>query len=144
MKTVFKYDLQVQQTLILLLAAAFFTNIISGKDLFFMLFVIIFFLLATVQYTVNVIKFFSSDYIKTDSRKAYMFISTYVVATFLSGIGSAALNIHGLENILGIMVISWLVVPPVLIIQSLLISYFDAKSREMADPGIKTYSDHTL
>ncbi|WP_027386072.1 hypothetical protein [Chryseobacterium gregarium] len=144
MKTVFKYDSQVQQTLILLLAAAFFISIISGKDVFFILFAIMFFLLAAVQYTVNVMKFFSRDYIKTDSRKAYMFISTYVVVTFLSGIGSSALNIPGLENILGIMVISWLVVSPVLMIQSLLISYFDAKNREMADPGIKTYSDHTL
>ncbi len=103
-----------------------------------------FFCWLAVQYTVNVMKFFSRDYIKTDSRKAYIFISTYVVVTFLSGIGSSALNIPSLENILGIMVISWLVVSPVLIIQSLLISYFDEKNREMADPGIKTYSDPTF
>jgi hypothetical protein len=142
MKTIFKYDSQIQQTLVLLLIIIFFTLIISGKDLFFTFFIIVFLLLATVQYTLNVLKFFNKNYLNTDSRKAYLFISTYVVISFLTAIGSAALNINALQSISEIMTLPWLVVSPVLIIQSLLISYFDEKNQKAADMNISAHIDY--
>ncbi len=142
METIFKYDVKIQQTLVLLLIIIFFTLIISGKDLFFMFFIIVNFVLATVQYTLNVLKFFNKNYLKTDSRKAYLFISTYVVISFFTAIGSAALNINALYSIVKIMVISWLVVSPVLIIQSLLISNFDEKNKKAADMNVSAHIDH--
>lgn len=130
MKAIFKYDAKIQQTFILLFVVIVFAGIISGENFFFRLIVIVFFLLATVQYTLNVLKFFNNNYLNTDSRKAYMVISTYVVISFFTSIGSAALNINALQSIVKTMVISWLIVSPVLIIQSLLISYFDEKIKK--------------
>jgi hypothetical protein len=142
MKTIFKYDVKIQQTLVLLFVVIIFAGIISGENFFFALIVIVFFLLATVQYTLNVLKFFNKNYLNTDSRKAYLFISTYVVISFFTSIGLAALNINALQSIVKTMVISWLIVSPVLIIQSLLISYFDEKNQKASDMNISTHIDH--
>jgi hypothetical protein len=142
MKTIFKYDVKIQQTFILLFVVIVFAGIISGENFFFGLIVIVFFLLATVQYTLNVLKFFNKNYLNTDSRKAYLFISTYVVISFLTAIGSAALNINALQSISEIMTLPWLVVSPVLIIQSLLISYFDEKNQKAADMNISAHIDY--
>jgi hypothetical protein len=142
MKTIFKYDVKIQQTFILLFVVIVFAGIISGENFFFGLIVIVFFLLATVQYTLNVLKFFNNNYLNTDSRKAYLFISTYVVISFFTSIGLAALNINALQSIVKTMVISWLIVSPVLIIQSLLISYFDEKNQKAADMNISAHIDY--
>lgn len=142
MKAIFKYDVKIQQTFILLFVVIVFAGIISGENFFFGLIVIVFFLLATVQYTLNVLKFFNNNYLNTDSRKAYMVISTHVVISFFTSIGLAALNINALQSIVKTMVISWLIVSPVLIIQSLLISYFDEKNQKAADMNISTHIDY--
>jgi hypothetical protein len=142
MKAIFKYDAKIQQTFILLFVVIVFAGIISGENFFFRLIVIVFFLLATVQYTLNVLKFFNNNYLNTDSRKAYMVISTYVVISFFTSIGSAALNINALQSIVKTMVISWLIVSPVLIIQSLLISYFDEKNQKATDMNISAHIDY--
>lgn len=131
MKTILTYDLRIQQSLILLFLATILTAIITKQEFLGVVIIVEFFLIAVAQYSLNIIKAFSNKYIKTDSRKVYVFISTYVVIGFLILILSSLFKFEdtkqNLKNIFELMVMSWIFLSPILIIQSLMISFFDAK-----------------
>lgn len=132
MKTFLTYDLRIQQTLILMFLATILAAIITQQESLWIVIVIEFFLIAFAQYSLNIIKTFSKKYVKTDSRKVYVFISTYVVIGFLILILSSLFKFEdteqNLKNIFELMVMSWIFLSPILIIQSLMISFFDAKN----------------
>lgn len=132
MKTILTYDLRIQQTLILLFLATILAAIITQQEFLGVVIIVEFFLIAVAQYSLNIIKTFSKKYVKTDSRKVYVFISTYVVIGFLILILSSLFKFEdteqNLKNIFELMVMSWIFLSPILIIQSLMISFFDAKN----------------
>lgn len=132
MKTILTYDLKIQQTLILLFLATILAAIITKQEFLGVIIIVEFFLIAIAQYSLNIIKTFSKKYVKTDSRKVYVFISTYVVIGFLILILSSLFKFEdteqNLKNIFELMVMSWIFLSPILIIQSLMISFFDAKN----------------
>ncbi|HCR76629.1 MAG TPA: hypothetical protein DIW37_09550 [Chryseobacterium sp.] len=132
MKTILTYDLRIQQSLILLFLATILAVIITKQEFLGVVIIVEFFLIAVAQYSLNIIKAFSNKYIKTDSRKVYVFISTYVVIGFLILILSSLFKFEdtkqNLKNIFELMVMSWIFLSPILIIQSLMISFFDAKN----------------
>lgn len=132
MKTILTYDLRIQQSLILLFLATILAAIITKQEFLGVIIIVEFFLIAVVQYSLNIIKAFSNKYVKTDSRKVYVFISTYVVIGFLILIFSSLFKFEdteqNLKNIFELMVMSWIFLSPILIIQSLMISFFDAKN----------------
>ncbi|WP_343663139.1 hypothetical protein [Chryseobacterium mucoviscidosis] len=132
MKTIFTYDLRIQQSLILLFLATILAAIITKQEFLGVVIIVEFFLIAVTQYSLNIIKAFSNKYVKTDSRKVYVFISTYVVIGFLILILSSLFKFEDTEqnvkNIFELMVMSWIFLSPILIIQSLMISFFDAKN----------------
>ncbi|WP_428069432.1 hypothetical protein [Chryseobacterium gambrini] len=132
MKTILTYDLRIQQTLILLFLATILAAIITKQEFLGVVIIVEFFLIAVAQYSLNIIKTFSKKYVKTDSRKVYVFISTYVVIGFLILILSSLFKFEdteqNLKNIFELMVMSWIFLSPILIIQSLMISFFDAKN----------------
>lgn len=132
MKTILTYDLRIQQSLILLFLATILTAIITQQEFLGVVIIVEFFLIAVAQYFLNIIKTFSKKYVKTDSRKVYVFISTYVVIGFLILILSSLFKFEdteqNLKNIFELMVMSWIFLSPILIIQPLMISFFDAKN----------------
>lgn len=132
MKTILTYDLRIQQSLILLFLATILAAIITKQEFLGVVIIVEFFLIAVAQYSLNIIKAFSNKYVKTDSRKVYVFISTYVVIGFLILILSSLFKFEdtkqNLKNIFELMVMSWIFLSPILIIQSLMISFFDAKN----------------
>ncbi|OVE61637.1 hypothetical protein [Chryseobacterium mucoviscidosis] len=132
MKTILTYDLRIQQSLILLFLATILAAIITQQEFLGIVIIVEFFLIAVAQYSLNIIKAFSNKYVKTDSRKVYVFISSYVVIGFLILIFSSLFKFEdteqNLKNIFELMVMSWIFLSPVLIIQSLMISFFDAKN----------------
>lgn len=132
MKTILTYDLRIQQSLILLFLATILAAIITKQEFLGVIIIVEFFLIAIAQYSLNIIKTFSKKYVKTDSRKVYIFISTYVVIGFLILILSSLFKFEdteqNLKNIFELMVMSWIFLSQVLIIQSLMISFFDAKN----------------
>ncbi|WP_426278734.1 hypothetical protein ACN9MN_05755 [Chryseobacterium sp. S-02] len=131
MKTILKYDVNIQKTLILLFVVTLFMGIVTGQDFIFIILIIEFFLIAIFQYSLNLIKFNSKKYVQTDSRKVYIFLSTYVVIGFLTWLCIISLDIRdnsgNIKDIFELMIMSWLFLSPILIIQSLLISFFDFK-----------------
>gem|GEM_PF-1016534 len=132
MKTLLKYDVNIQKTLILLFVVTLFTLMVMGQDFILIVLIIEFFLIAIFQYSLNVIKFNSKKYMKTDSRKVYIFLSTYVVIGFLMWLCLISLDIRdnsgNIKDIFELMMMSWLFLSPILMIQSLLISFFDFKN----------------
>ncbi|NPA08095.1 MAG: hypothetical protein GXO46_03820, partial [Chlorobi bacterium] len=132
MKTILTYDLRIQQSLILLFLATILAAIITKQEFLGVIIIVEFFLIAIAQYSLNIIKTFSKKYVKTDSRKVYVFISTYVVIGFLILILSSLFKFEdteqNLKNIFELMVMSWIFLSPILIIQPLMISFFDAKN----------------
>ncbi|OJX29916.1 MAG: hypothetical protein BGO86_05665 [Chryseobacterium sp. 36-9] len=131
MKTYLKYDSELKGILIASFLISFILiNFLDG-DFAVKLIIFEFFLIAIVQYTNNLIKFFSKIYIRTDSRYVYIFLSSYVVIGFILWILCSIFDVNkgstSLKNIFELMVISWLILSPILIIQSLLISYSDKK-----------------
>lgn len=132
MKTLLKYDVNIQKTLILLFVVTLFTVMVTGQDFILILLIIEFFLIAIFQYSLNLIKFNSKKYMKTDSRKVYIFLSTYVVIGFLTWLCLISLDIRdnsgNIKDIFELMMMSWLFLSPILMIQSLLISFFDLKN----------------
>ncbi len=132
MKTILTYDLRIQQSLILLFLATILAAIITKQEFLGVVIIVEFFLIAVAQYSLNIIKAFSKKYVKTDSRKVYVFISSYVVIGFLILILSSLFKFEdpeqNLKNIFELMVMSWIFLSPILIIQSLMISFFDAKN----------------
>lgn len=129
MKQLLKYELAVQMILIIILLSTFITYISLEDRLFSRMFIIDFFVLASVQYTVSVIKFFNKKYLKTDSRGFYMYTATFVVISFLLYLLSDALDAKNLVDILGAVGITWVILSPVLIFQSLFISWSDSKNK---------------
>jgi len=128
MKTILKYDSKIQLTLILLLVLTLFTRLFSDDNFTITILLVEFFLIAAVQYSLNVIKFFSKKYLKTDSRKIYMFLSTYVVTGFLILIIFNSFLANKLKDLFGLMAFSWIILSPILIFQSLFISRSDSKN----------------
>ncbi|MFC4163333.1 hypothetical protein ACFOWU_06700 [Epilithonimonas zeae] len=131
MKTYLKYDSELQGILIASFLISFILiNFLDG-DFAMKLIIFEFFMIAIVQYTNNLIKFFSKIYIRTDSRYVYIFLSSYVVIGFIIWALSSIFDINkgsiSLKNIFELMAISWLILSPILIIQSLVISYSDKK-----------------
>lgn len=129
MKTLLKHEFKIQLILIITLLSTFITCITLEDRLFSKIFIIDFFVLAFVQYTLNVIKFFNKKYLKTDSRIFYIYISTFVVVSFLLYLSSDFLNAKVLLNILEVVGISWVILSPILIFQSLCISWSDSKNK---------------
>jgi len=127
MKTILRYDSKIQLVLIILFVLTLFATIFSDENFIITILLIEFFLIAAVQYSLNVIKFFSKTYLKTDSRKVYMFLSTYVVAGFLILIIFKPLHVDGLKDLFEMMAVTWMTLSPVLIFQSLFISCSDSK-----------------
>ena len=138
MKTILTYDLRIQQSLILLFLATILAAIITKQEFLGVVIIVEFFLIAVAQYSLNIIKTFSNKYVKTDSRKVYVFISSYVVIGFLILILSSLFKFEdtkqNLKNIFELMVMSWIFLSPILIIQSLMISFFDAKNNLNEQP----------
>ncbi|MCF2218484.1 hypothetical protein H9Q08_04120 [Chryseobacterium sp. PS-8] len=138
MKTILTYDLRIQQSLILLFLATILAAIITKQEFLGVVIIVEFFLIAVAQYSLNIIKAFSNKYVKTDSRKVYVFISTYVVIGFFILILSSLFKFEdpeqNLKNIFELMVMSWIFLSPILIIQSLMISFFDAKNNLNEQP----------
>lgn len=132
MKTLLKYDVNIQKALILLFVVTLFTVMVMGQDFILIILIIEFFLIAIFQYSLNVIKFNSKKYMKTDSRKVYIFLSTYVVIGFLTWLCLISLDIRDnngtIKDIFELMMMLWLFLSPILMIQSLLISFFDLKN----------------
>lgn len=130
MKTLLQYESKIQQILIAIFIITIITIIVFKKDLFSMVFIIQFFVLAIVQYTLNTIKFFNKNYVRTDSRKLYMFLSTFVVLGFLTWKLSFVFHWVALDQLSGIMALSWTILTPILIFQSLFISLSDSKNKK--------------
>ncbi|MFP3597114.1 hypothetical protein [Chryseobacterium sp. SIMBA_029] len=128
MKTILRYDSKIQLVLIILFVLTLFATLFSDENFIITILLIEFFLIAAVQYSLNVIKFFSKKYLKTDSRKIYMFLSTYVVTGFLILIIFNSFLADELKNLFELMVISWMILSPFLIFQSLFISCSDSKN----------------
>ncbi len=131
MKTLLKYDLRIQQTLILLFIASVLTALLLKQEYMMTVLIIEFFLIAFFQYVLNTVKFCNVRYTKTASRKIYIFTSTYIVIGFLIWILMCMVSLPPLDtgeairSIFEYMVISWTMLSPVLILQSLSISFSD-------------------
>lgn len=130
MKTILTYDSKIQQGVIILFLLTTLTAILSENEFLAFAIIIEFFLIAIVQYTLNIIKFFNEKYVKTDSRKVYMFLSTYVVIGFFIWIVACIFYVKSLKDIFELLVFTWLILSPILILQSLCISFFDAKNNK--------------
>lgn len=133
MKTLIAYDLRIQQTLLILFVTTIIAIAVTQKDFLYISIFVEFFLIAFVQYSLNIIKFLSKKYPKTDSRKVYIFVSTYIVITFLLFIVSRKINIEIDFDVVEWILISWIVLSPVLIIQSLVISFYDNENIKTID-----------
>ncbi|SDI61027.1 hypothetical protein SAMN05421846_110117 [Chryseobacterium taeanense] len=131
MKTLLKYDFRIQQTVILIFIITLLMLAITKNESLITLAQIEFFLLAILQYTLNIAKFYNKNYVRTHSRIIYTFISTYVIITFLLFILCLSLKYPILNNFLEWMPVSWLIASPVLIILSLSISFSDRKKKQL-------------
>lgn len=129
MKTLLKYDLRIQQTIILLFIITLLMLAITKNESLITLAQIEFFLLAILQYTLNIVKFYNKNYARMHSRIIYIIVSTYVVITFLLFILCLSLKYTVLNNFLKWTPVSWLAASPFLIMQSLGISFYDRKKQ---------------
>ncbi|WPO84062.1 hypothetical protein SD427_06945 [Chryseobacterium sp. JJR-5R] len=127
MKTFVKYESNIQLILILLLISTIIVAVISRTDFFGVVCIAGFFLIALVQYTFNITKYVSPEYVNTDARKVYMFLSTYVVSGCLICIIFIFFPDIGLklENLSELLCLSWMILSPLLIVISLIISVSD-------------------
>ncbi|KQK25278.1 hypothetical protein AR438_12175 [Chryseobacterium aquaticum] len=129
MKTFLKHEFKIQLMLITVLLSTFVLALTLNDPTFSKVFIIDFFLLALVQYIVNIIKHHNIQFLKTDSRYFYIYFSTFVVVSFLLYLSSDFLNATVLLNILEVVGISWVILSPILIFQSLCISWSDSKNK---------------
>ena len=126
MKTILKYESRIQENLIGLLliliiatvARVYFLGTVLLIDLI---------LIAIFQYTINLIKFFQRSYTKTLSRKIYVSLSTYSVIMFLVLLSYNFFDLDFSDIFFSLSIWSLVIFPPILILQSLLISYSDKK-----------------
>jgi len=133
MKTLFKYDFRIQLMVILIFTATLIMIALTKNELLMTLIKIEFFLLAIVQYTLNIAKFYSKSYTRTLSRIIYISVSGYVVVSFLLFILGLQLNYRIVNDFFEWMPVSWLAATPVLIVQSLIISFYDRDKQEPED-----------
>lgn len=133
MKTLINYDLRIQQTLLILFLTTILAIAVTQKDFLYISIFVEFFLIAFVQYSLNIIKFLSKEYPKTDSRKVYIFVSTYIVITFLLFIVFHLIKIEVDFSFFEWIPISWIILSPVLMIQSLVISFYDKEDNKTID-----------
>lgn len=133
MKTLISYDLRIQQTLLILFLTTILAIAVTQKDFLYISIFVEFFLIAFVQYSLNITKFLSKEYLKTDSRKVYIFVSTYIVITFLLFIVFHLIKIEVDFSFFEWIPISWIILSPVLMIQSLVISFYDKEDNKTID-----------
>lgn len=133
MKTLLKYDLRIQQTVIFLFIITLLMALIIEIDSGFTVILIEFFLIAFVQYTLNLLKFYKKNYHRTQSRTVYIFVSNYVVITFLFFVLRRFLKLDFYCDFIDWMPLSWIILSPVLILQSLIISFYDKEKLELKD-----------
>jgi heme/copper-type cytochrome/quinol oxidase subunit 4 len=133
MKTLISYDLRIQQTLLILFLTTILAIAVTQKDFLYISIFVEFFLIAFVQYSLNITKFLSKEYLKTDSRKVYIFVSTYIVITFLLFIIFHLIKIEVDFSFFEWIPISWIILSPVLMIQSLVISFYDKEDNKTID-----------
>lgn len=125
MKNLLKHDSIVQQVLIILLVLLVVFSAFTDFEYNPILFCIIFIAIAVYQYTVNMIKFVRKDYENSIVRKVYLGLSTYVVITFLLAILSSKVDFF--KFLLYGAPVTWIILSPILIILSLIISLGDQK-----------------
>lgn len=127
MKTFIKHESNIQLILILLLISTIIVAVISRTYFFSVACIAEFFLIALVQYTFNITKYVSPEYVNTEARKVYMFLSTYVVSGCLICIIFICFPDIGLklENLSELLCLSWMILSPLLILISLGISVSD-------------------
>lgn len=130
MKTLFKYDFRIQLVVILIFTASLFLLALTKNEVLMTLIKVEFFILAIVQYTVNIAKFYSKSYVRTLSRIIYISVSGYVLVSFLLFILGLQLNYRMVNDFFEWMPVSWLAATPVLIVQSLIISFYDRDKQE--------------
>lgn len=134
MKTLLKHEFKIQSITVGLFLFTFLLIKFIDDDVIAKIIISEFFLIAFVQYTFNIIKFFSKENIRTDSRRVYIFLASYVVIGFLILTIFSIFNINRgsfyLKNLFELMVMSWVVISPILIIQSLFISHFDTENKQ--------------
>lgn len=133
MKTLLQYDLRIQQAVVLLFIGTLLTVIIMEPAFGFKLLLFEFFLMAVAQYTLNLLKFFRNNYYRTSSRKVYIFVSSYVVITFLFFILRRVLKLDFYSDFIDWMPLTWLLLSPILITLSVVISFYDRNEQEFKD-----------
>lgn len=127
MKTLLKYELKLQLILVGLFVITIIADTILDADFIFLVFIYEFFFLTFFQFTIHLIKFFHKEYSKTNYRKLYVFLSTYVVFTsfgLLTFINFESLYIN---YFYGLFIYSLFILSPILIFYSLIVSYRDNK-----------------
>jgi hypothetical protein len=129
MKTLLNHELKIQLVTILIFAVTFVKSFFSENGIFSQIMISAFFILAIVQYTLNIIKFFKGNFIKDESRKLYMFLSTFVVVGFLSWRLAFIFDWNDFENFSGMLALTWIFLTPFLIFQSLYISWCDSEDK---------------
>lgn len=71
MKTLFTYDLRIQQTLLILFLATITATAVMHKEFLYISIFVEFFLIAFIQYSLNMIKFLSKEYAKRFKKVIY-------------------------------------------------------------------------
>jgi len=141
MKTILKYESRIQETLIGLLLILII-GIVAKVDFLGTLLLIDFILIAIFQYTINLIKFFQKSYTNTFSRKIYFSLSSYCLLMF---VGLLSFKLFGLDFspfFFNLFIWSLVIIPPILIIKSLIISYSDKNSYEKSN--IQNHNDNSF
>lgn len=133
MKTLLKYDFRIQLVVILIFTATLIMIALTKNEVLMTLIKVEFFLLAIVQYTLNIAKFCNKSYVRTLSRIIYISVSSYVVVSFLLFILGLQLNYRIVNDFFEWMPVSWLATTPVLIVQSLIMSFYDRDKQEPED-----------
>jgi len=126
MKTILKYESRIQENLIGLLLILIIGTV-AKVDFLGTFLLIDFILIAIFQYTINLIKLFHRYYINTLSRKIYVFLSTYCLLMFVGLLSFKLFDLDFSPLFFNLFIWSLVIIPPILIIQSLLISYSDKK-----------------
>ncbi|MCU7617134.1 hypothetical protein NZ698_07985 [Chryseobacterium sp. PBS4-4] len=129
MKTLLKHEFKIQIVTVLIFVVTFVKSFYSENGIFSQIMIVEFFVLAIVQYTLNIIKFFNDDFINDDSRKLYMFLSIFVVVGFLSWRLAFVFDWSDFENFSGMLALTWIFLTPFLIFQSLYISWSDSEKK---------------
>jgi len=124
MKTVLKYESRIQEITVGLLLILIVLAVI-GQNFLSIILLIDFILIAIFQYSINLIKFFQKEYPRAISRKVYIFLSTYSLLIFFGLLFFKYLDLDFSANFFSLAIFSLVILPPILIIQSLLISYSD-------------------